>query len=241
MLAGLVAAVGCGGDAASVALDETRVDSGVVDLGVDAGQFEVDAKVEVDAGSDLAAGSNCWQILKCIEACPETPPSCQMDCVAGGGEEGQAAFYALMSCFETAEGGTCAEDCKDGDCFDCLDQACRSEGERCRNGQLIAGFGDPCDVLDPQSCVAGLTCYAVAPRTTQGYCNKRCPQPGEICEGSPPGMLAGCIMPLDDGGTACGFLCRVGSRTFDCPEKQNCSTAATPPESDQYLCIPEGA
>ena len=106
-------------------------------------------------------------------------------------------------------------------------------------GRLCTKIGADCPDQDQRG--FKLTCVGVnggAPG--KGFCTTVCSSIGSSCFGVPNGQWAECILksPGTDaapGTEYCGFLCRVGKRSWVCPGTLTCGK---PDSQGTALCVP---
>jgi len=80
-----------------------------------AGCGDDSSSADMSVGPDLSAsGSNCLQVVTCVQACPAaTQVTCAMGCAAKGTTKAQGQYTALISCAygvctQANDGGTAA-------------------------------------------------------------------------------------------------------------------------------------
>lgn len=218
----------------------TAACAGETDLILDAGSSQEAGQQDQAVYSDWGqldqsvGGTSCNEVLDCVAACDTT--TCADECIEAGSPGAQVQINALISCQSVARGDVCKAECPTAtaECFACVERVCGTEQHDCLFGKPFPGFGDRCDAVT--ECVDILTCAGQA-STGQGYCTYACETPQKVCLGAPAETYASCITSVEGGGFVCGFICKKGLTSYQCPAPQVCSTAEAPPAgSGVYLC-----
>jgi hypothetical protein len=109
-------------------------------------------------------------------------------------------------------------------------------------------FGRICDATKKCADTAPECVIGIQGSSDKGYCSRTCTDVGQECFGAPNGQQAKCVpfttpgKNLDGGGKVdagikmlCGFFCKAGGLTWDCPVGMTCGKAN---EQGTALCLP---